>query len=335
MIRKRFQNKIATGNLTFPVVTIVSALLWILIYFVKPETQIGGNGYYFTHLVNSLQLNEFVERILNFLLYSIVVYILIGLNNAFTLIRTRTTIHACFYLLFITICPVLQAFQPGAFIAICVCLSLFYLFRTYQKSQPVGHIFHSCLFMGLGSLLFPQFLYLFPIWIIGAYNFQSLSPRTFFAGLMGLSVPYWFLLAYSFYYNKMDLFYAPFNELVSFASISFKSIPLWGLTTIGGIFLISLISIFHYSLNSYQDKIRTRSYLNFLVLLEMILLMFLLLQPQHAKIIFPILLICISILTGHFFTLSNSKASNITFITSIILLIALLYCNLWMPSYSF
>lgn len=335
MIRKRFQNKVTTGKLTFPVVIIISALLWGLIYFVKPEIQIAKEGYYFTKLISNLQLNEFLERSINFILYGIIIYILIGINNTYSLIRTRTTFQACIYSLFIAICPVLQPLQQGAFVVICVCLSLYFLFRTYQKNEPTGNIFHSYLFLGLGSLLFPQLLYLFPVWIIGEYNFQSLSLRTFFAGIVGLSFPYWFLLGHAFFYNEMELFYAPFKELVTFTPINLSAIPLWELATIGVVFLLTLISIIHYLFNNYQDKIRTRSYLNFLVLLDFILLAALLLQPQHTKTILPVLLICTSILTGHFFALANSKSSNIIFIISIILLIALLYCNLWMPYHNF
>lgn len=335
MIRKRFQNKITTGAFTFPVVIIISALLWGLIYFVKPEMEPVKDGYYFSQLINNLQLNEFFERLINFLLYGVVICLLIGINNKYSLIRTRTTFQACIYSLFIAVCPVLQPLQQGALVTSAVCISLYFLFRTYQKNEPTGYMFRSHLFLGLGSLLFPQLMYLFPIWIIGGYSMQSLTPRTFFAGLVGISLPYWFLLGHAFFYNEMQLFYAPFKELVLFSPINLSTIPLWELITVGVVFLITLISIAHYLLNNYQDKIRTCSYLNFLVLLGVILLVFLLLQPQHTRVVLPILLVCTSILMGHFFALTNSKASNIFFIVSIILFIALLYCNLWMPYHNF
>lgn len=335
MIRKRFQNKITAGKFTFPVVITIFALLWGLIYFVKPEIEPTKEGYYYTQLINNLSLNEFLERIINFILYGVIIYILIGINNTYSLIRTRTTFQACIYSLFIAACPVLQPLQQGALVTIAVCISLYFLFRTYQKNEPTGNIFHSYLFLGLGSLLFPQLIYLFPVWIIGEYNLQSLTPRTFFAGLVGISFPYWFLLGHAFFYNEMELFYAPFKELISFNPVNFNTIPLWELVTVGVVFLITLISIIHYLFNNYQDKIRTRSYLNFLVLLGVILLASLLLQPQHTKTVLPLLLICTSILMGHFFALTSSKASNVIFIISIILLIALLYCNLWMPYHNF
>lgn len=336
MIRKRFQNIITTGKLTFPVVIIISALLWGVIYFVKPEIQSSEEEeYYFARLISNLQLNEFLGKIINFTLYGIILFILIGINNTYSLIRTRTTFQACIYSLFIAVCPVLQPLQKEPFVVICVCLSLYFLFRTYQKNEPTGNIFHSYLFLGMGSLLFPQLLYLFPIWIIGGYKFQSLSPRTFFAGLVGISFPYWFLLGHAFFYNEMQLFYAPFKELVIFAPINLSTLPLWELATLGIIFLITLISIIHYLFNNYQDKIRTRSYLSFIVLLGGILLVSVLLQPQYTRALLPVLLICTSILMGHFFTLTSSKASNAFFIISLVLLIALLYCNLWMPYHNF
>lgn len=335
MIRKRFQNKVATGKFTFPVVIIISALLWGLIYFVKPEIEPTKDSYYFIRLINGLALNEFLERVINFIFYGVIIYILIGINNTYSLIRTRTTFQTCIYSLFIAVCPILQPLQQGALVVISVCVSLYFLFKTYQKNEPAGDIFHSYMFLGLGSLLFPQLIYLFPVWLIGEYNFQSLTPRTFFAGLVGISFPYWFLLGHAFFYNEIELFYAPFKELVLFNPVNLNIIPFWELVTIGFVFLITLISIIHYLFNNYQDKIRTRSYLNFLILLGSILLLSLLLQPQHTKTLLPLLLVCTSILTGHFFALTNSKTSNIIFIISIILLIALLYCNLWMPYRNF
>ena len=185
-------------------------------------------------------------------------------------------------------------------------ISLFFLFKSYQQPHPVSYIFHSFAFIGAGSLLFPQLLYFIPLWLIGAYSFQSLTIRSFCGAIIGISLPYWFLLGHAFFYGEMELFYQPFIELVHFQPIEFgKNLQLWELVTLIYLFILFIVSAAHCIVSGYEDKIRTRSYLHFLIFLNF----------------------CIFV--GHLFVLTSSKTSNVFFIGSTIGLILLFCFNIW------
>lgn len=200
--------------------------------------------------------------------------------------------------------------------------------QGYQQSKPASYLFHAFVFIGMGSLLFPQLIFFVPVFWIGAYSFQSLHPKSFFASLIGWSVPYWFLLGYAYLSGHMDLFYQPFLELVNFRSILLGFRP-WELATIGYILLLYMVSSSHCLIAGYEDKIRTRSYLHFLIFLNFCIFVYIGLQPALYPHLFSLLLIGTSILIGHLFVLTNSRSSNLFFIIMLVGLFTLFGFNLW------
>ena len=218
----------------------------------------------------------------------------------------------------------------GDIAAVAFLISLFFLFKSYQHPRPVSYIFHSFVFIGAGSLLFPQLLYFIPLWLIGAYYFQSLTARSFCAALIGLNVSYWFLFGHAFFYGQMELFYQPFVELVHFQPVNpGKDLQLWELVTLGYLFILFIVSAAHCIVSGFEDKIRTRSYLHFLIFINFCIFLFIFLQPAHCMDLLSLLLIGVSILVGHLFVLTNSKAANLFFIGSMTGLILLFCFNVW------
>ena len=264
------------------------------------------------------------------MLYAAIGYFLIELNNTFAIIRMRASVQTSIYFLLVTICPGMHLLYAGDIAAVAFLISLFFLFKSYQHPRPVSYIFHSFVFIGAGSLLFPQLLYFIPLWLIGAYYFQSLTARSFCAALIGLSVSYWFLFGHAFFYGQMELFYQPFVELVHFQPVNpGKDLQLWELVTLGYLFILFIVSAAHCIVSGFEDKIRTRSYLHFLIFINFCIFLFIFLQPAHCMDLLSLLLIGVSILVGHLFVLTNSKAANLFFIGSMTGLILLFCFNVW------
>ena len=101
----------------------------------------------------------------------------IQLNNTFAIIRMRASVQTSVYFLLISVCPSLHMLYAGDLAAASFLVALFFLFKSYQQARPTGSLFHAFVFIGLGSLLFPQLMLFVPIFWIGAYNFQSLQPK--------------------------------------------------------------------------------------------------------------------------------------------------------------
>ena len=126
------------------------------------------------------------QDVINLLVCALTAYLLIEINTAFTLIRTRSTLHVSFYVFLSTACLFLHSFQYAVFAPLTFLIAISQLFSSYESPYPAGSIFHAFFFIGLGSLLFPQLLYFVPLFYLGMISFRSLSLKSFFAGLTGL-----------------------------------------------------------------------------------------------------------------------------------------------------
>lgn len=331
MRSRRLQGRVTAGRFTLPVVILICLICWTSTSFLVPDINPEKeSGYSLWQFICTSYLPAWANKIISFVLYALIGYFLIELNNTYTIIRMRASVQTSFYFLFITICPAMHTLYAGDVAAIAFLVSLYFLFKSYQEPYPVGNIFHSFVFIGIGSLFFPQLLYFIPIWLIGAYSFQSLTFRSLCGAVIGLSLPYWLLLGHAFFYGQMELFYQPFIELIHFEPIRpLEELQLWEFVTLGYLFILFIVSAAHCIISGFEDKIRTRSYLHFLIYLNIFIFAFIFLQPAHCMDLLSPLLIGISILTGHLFALTNSKASNIFFIGTTVGLILLFCFNVW------
>lgn len=325
---RRFQNRITAGRFTLPAAIFISVACWILTAILLSETEMRENDSFIEDIFSRYLLPGWASSIFSFILYSIIGYFLIELNNTFAIIRMRASIQTAVYFLLIAVCPTLHLLYAGNLAAAAFLIALFFLFKSYQQARPMACLFHAFTFIGAGSLLFPQILFFVPVLWIGARNFQSLSVKSFFASLIGWSVPYWFLLGYAYFHGQMELFYRPFRELTEFAPVHFHFQP-WELATLGYLLVLFLASSIHCLVAGYEDKIRTRSYLNFLIFLSLCIFVYIALQPVPGINLLPILFIGISILTGHLFVLTGSRSSNLFFICVLAGLFILFGFNVW------
>ena len=129
------------------------------------------------------------ERLVSYLIYAVIGYSLIELNNRFGIIRMRASMQTAIYFLLVTICPEMHLLYAGDIAALAFLFSIYFLFKSYQQPQAAGYLFYSFLFIGAGSLLFPQLTFLSVLWIFEAHRFQALKPRSFCGALLGWVLP--------------------------------------------------------------------------------------------------------------------------------------------------
>ncbi len=328
---KRLQAQITTGRITLPVVILLSIGCWIAGSIMFPNLKAGQSLFPTGYNSGLWNLPQWIESLLSLLLYAVAGYSLIALNNLFGFIRMRASVQTSVYFILVAICPFIHKLYAGNIASAFLIVAFYFLFKSYQQIHSSGVLFYTFLCIGIGSLFFPQLTFFIPIFWIGAYNLQSLSLRSLLASIIGFTLPYWFLFGHAYFYNDMQLFYAPFQELATFHPIDYiKDVPVWAYSTLGYVFLIYAISSIHCIMAGYEDKIQTRVYLNFLIFLNFCFFIYIILQPIQGVQVLPLLLVGVSILTGHLFVLTNSKASNLFFIFAIACLAGLFGFNIWM-----
>ena len=95
MRNKRLQSQVTAGRWTLPAVIFICALCWVLTYFLFPDSIASTtpkDSSSFLQSTRDLLLPGWAERIVSFLVYAIIGYFLIELNNQFSIIRMRASI---------------------------------------------------------------------------------------------------------------------------------------------------------------------------------------------------------------------------------------------------
>ena len=263
-----------------------------------------------------------------FALGGLIGYLLVEMNNAFALIRVRASAQTSLYFLLVSICPALYSLYRGQVAAACLLLTLIFLFRSYRGERTSACLFHAFVFAGVSSLFVPQLMLLIPFLWIGAYNLRSLNAKSWVASILGWMLPYWFLLSYAYLTNRMELFFSPFKRLASFSQIGgWENASQW--VTLAYVGMLFIAGAVHAVALGDEDKLSTRSYLRFLVLLGVCGVVLIVLQPALYKQLLPLLWICASIVGGRLFILSRGRIANIFFVCSVIGAFLLFAFNLW------
>lgn len=331
MRQNRFQNQITAGRFTLPASILLSLVCWTAaaLLLPSPTAAMSDGGYSLWRMLGLPALSDGASLVAGYLLYSLAAWLLIMLNNTYAIIRMRASVQTTVYVLLVAVCPTLHPLHAGNAAAVALLLALYFLFGSYQHTEPAAGVFHAFVFLGLGSMALPQLTFLIPVFWIGAYNFKALQPKSFVASLLGWSLPYWFLLGYAYCCGQMELFYRPFRELVRFTPVA-QDWPLHEIAPLAYLLVLLVVSATHCLVAGYEDKMRTRSYLHFLIFLSFCLLVFTVLQPPLAVHLLPLVLVPGCILVGHLFVLTSSRASNVFFIASLAGLFLLFGFNLWM-----
>lgn len=186
----------------------------------------------------------------------------------------------------------------------------FPIIQQLRISLPGGKYIPRFLFIGLGSLLFPQLLYFVPLFYLGMISFRSLSLKSFFAGLTGLCVPYWLFSAMRSITTNESLL-SPFT-----GAYSFSTHQLWDIRDGQNHILWN----HHLDITGQQRALfpcflfrqGTHAYIPFfLIAVEAWIYLLGILQPQHFDILLQMQVIVGSILTGHLFTLTHNRFTGI------------------------
>ena len=309
MKRNRFQNKVATSGYTLPVAAIFATLLWC------------AEGIYT------------LDMLWGWLLCGLTTYLWLETNNANALIRIRSLLTPAVYVAIMGAAFSLHSLQSAGIIACTMLASYNLLFRSYQRTDAVSPLFNSFLCIGIGSLFSPQLLYFVPFYLwYSVIFFRSLHWRTFCGAILGLILPYWFMAGYDIYTGNFSHFTAHFAALVQFQPLrpdNYQHFDYLQVSFIAWVVILSLIASAHCIRTSFNDKIRTRMLLYFIMIQELLIVVFMVLQPIHFLMLSGLLFMNSAPLIAHYFALTKGRFSNSLFILSIFILSVLALSNLW------
>lgn len=309
--RNRFQYEVATGRATLPVVSFITFFVWL-----------------------ASALPQW-EHLGSMLCAGLGAYLLIETNTRFVLIRNRTTLPSSLFLLFYGALTFLHPWSVGCLLPVCFICMLYSLFHSYESAYASTTIFHAFLWLGAGSLIAPVFAWFIPFLYIHMIGLRSFSLRTFFAGIIGFTLPYWFLSGYSLYAGKEEMLLTALQRLFVLTPFQYHTLGLTEWVSWGVILLLSLVYGMLYLQTAYKDKVQTRIMLKCMGMMGVWIHLFIVIQPHLLTTLLPLALIPFALTGAHLFALSFNRLTRILFTATLLIWGALLIFNLWTHSFNF
>lgn len=303
----------ATGSFTLPMAALLACGLWLL-----PDG------------VGAMEWGGLAAT-------GVVAYVMTEWNNRFSLIRIRSRLMSATYLLLMGACPFLHVWDTAMVPVVCMLLAYGLLFMAYQKPRAEGEVFHAFLFTGIGSFFFPPLLLLAPLHYVAMFvQLRVLGWRTFVAGLFGLVLPYWFYAGWLLWQHELGAFLSRWTGAFDFSPPDYACLTLPQEVSFLFLLFFSLTSLAHFVRTSFNDKIRIRMFFYMMLVQELLLIVSVVLLPQHFDVLFRLLVANSAPLLAHYFALARGRWMNAWFIVSLVLLLLLAAFNnleaLWRPS---
>lgn len=320
----RFQSRVAESALTLPVCVALVVLTWCFpLWGLDTDSfnlKLGSWEFALPHV--------WTENLLGLLACLGTAYIIAETNNSLQIIRIRTRLMSCVWLILFACLPFVSPVGPPSLCALCYAIGLFILYRCYQDDPPVVQVFHSMLCLGIGSLFWMPFawtgiLFFFCFAVVLRY----FSWRCFWAGLIGLLLPYWCWFLWALSTNDYIPLIDHLRQLWHFQVPSISLLMQWP-TSWWVCWILSaslaVVGIFHFYLTSFNDRLRVRTLFHLYFAQSVFFQIALFLQPNFYPVLMPLLLITSTPFVAHFFALTHSRLSNLFFCLSCVGCMALL-----------
>ena len=306
-MKKYLQNQIATSSFSLFVASIVTIIVW---------------------LAAGLLTHRWWVQLA---ILGASAYLMVEMSNNNALLRVRSRLVTTVFLLFSSCFPAYFSSLPGAVVTLCFIVSLLLMFQTYQRPDAAGLMFYAYLSIGIASLFWVQsFLFVPLFWLLSLTQLQSFSLRTWMASLLGLFVPYWFAIPWILYHERFGQVIDHFALLSDFShTFDYTLFSLGDKLTIILTLILFVHAFLHFKSRSFEDRIRIRQLYEFFAWTTLAVAILMLTYPQFYDPLMRIALICVSPFVAHFFTLTHSRITNLTFIASCILTVAVIAFNLY------
>ncbi|MGN0281610.1 MAG: hypothetical protein ACI4B3_04820 [Prevotella sp.] len=313
---KQIQTKTSESRLSLPITSLMALLVWLL----------GG----------AIEHQLWMP----FSCFVVSSYIMIELNTTFVLLRTYSRMVSCAFIVLSCCASFLFTETDSSIVSLCYVAMFMPLFNGYQDKESVGWTFYAFLAFGVASLFWVQMFFFVPVtWILMGKCLQSLSLRTFMASILGIITPYWFALVYFIYTIDYTTPMEHFLKLADFGSIatatsigeyctSLMALGIERQVCFGFVTTLFITGFVHNLRTKFKDKINTRMYYDVFITYGVMIILCILLQPQHFDMLFHLLIVCTSPVIAHFITHTKTFITNISFIVMTITALTIIVMNI-------
>jgi hypothetical protein len=305
-----FLRTIATHRFTLLFAAVFTVITWVI-----HANHVGT--------LTTSNITAFADFAGGMVLCGLTVYLTAELNNAFALLRISSRMISATLTLLLAPAVFLHPLQNGHAVMMFAVSVLFPVFASYKNSNAPVLPLTTFLFMSLASLFYPRLLYTAPLYLLILILMRSFSLRHLLAGIIGLSIPYWFFFTVSFCRDSMSLMTWHFNQLVDLPTQLYSTVTLQQWLVAGLMLLLFLIGSIHHLMTAHEESTRTRQNYSMVMLAGFASFVMLALLPSDFSTVMPLCMIPTAITGGHFFALSTGKVLHIVAIIISVMIFAL------------
>lgn len=322
---------VITTPLTYFYLLLGCISCWIMGY-IHSEGYPIFNEVYTTPLWNAVCQaipNKTTAYLIGFTLMTGGAFLLHRANFILMLTREKTFLPFLLYILLVSCNPDFIPLKSASIGVFCLVLAIYQLFSSYHNDEATGPIFNATLILATGSLFWIHLLWFVPVFWYGMYCFRSFSIRTFMASILGLITIYWLLLGWCVWQDNYAAIQVPLQALFKIRMLQIGTDGLMNATGIAYLALLLVIAAVNIFTHEYEDNLRTRQYLYFLITLAIWSFALFFFYEQSSEELLETVCMPAAILLGHFFTVQRGKYIFWFFHGTVIFYITLSAIRLW------
>jgi hypothetical protein len=229
------------------------------------------------------------------------------LAKRYSVVRQRTLLPAFFYLLFTGTDPLFFNNWAAGFSLLMFVLCQEILMRSAFHPLSQRNMLNISFILILGSLYWPPFWLLFPVFWFGMFWFKVLNVKNFLAGIMGGVIILFFLVAWAVYRDEWTVFDEVLPMWTAGLDFHLYLPDLHDRIRLGCLLLIFILVGVRIFVASISEKVVTIKILRYFYVLTLLLAAFLFFQGQWKAEGLLILYIPLSLLSAHYFTYSRRR----------------------------
>lgn len=306
------------------VLLLILVMLWV---FVLPKNEVinSENAFPLFLLSAKYLVNHRIVLIaISMFLILIQAFMLNWIINKHGVIKEQTHLPSLVYVVIMSSLPEQLTLNPILFANFFILLSFNAILYFHHAQQASIKAFDAGTFLGVAALFYWPSIFLFVMLLTSLVVLRVFNWREWFAGLLGLLLPLFFLSLFfylndSFNLESFESLAEPFYK-VHFSAVYFNTY-IFVFSILAVIIVFSIVR-FIKDLNTYA-KLKTRRYLQLVIWFLLIAAISYFVSEKKSMIGLSFLAIPLSVLmANYFYTLKNQLISELLFL---LLLVAIIY----------
>lgn len=244
-------------------IPLAGVLLWYKSFQSPPSTEVfsrDGVMPLYGLIMDLMKDLYFFQVLTGFLLVLFNSFLINRICSSFVLFKKGSRLPGIIYFMVISSWKVLHTIHAVHLATLCILLTIFYIFSTYQKELEISFTFNASFLLSLASMFYLPSAILLPLVWISIFLLQkSDNWRLLFVPFFGFTVPWLFLLSIAFMNDTFGSLVSTLNGIIWAVNSGYLLNPVF-LTISAFMIFLMLLGTFSF-LTSYQYiKISSRKF---------------------------------------------------------------------------